>query len=161
MTWTSWLAFRSHLGTWGDLENGGHRLRRVEQKDESLCPRVDVLSHVWLFATLWSVTRQAPLSMEFSGSEYWNQMPFPTPGDLPNPGVKPESLCLLCSQVDSLLRVCLEDIVWLLYQLGYTDKVSYILPYIVYVQTSFMKNFCLNYLLIFNIFIYLFCCSGS
>ena len=42
-------------------------------------------SHVWLFATLWTVARQAPLSMEFSRQEYWNAKPFPPPGDLPNP----------------------------------------------------------------------------
>ena len=35
---------------------------------------------------------QAPLSLEFSRQEYWNGLPFPTPGDLPNPGIKPASL---------------------------------------------------------------------
>ncbi|ELR58856.1 hypothetical protein M91_15770, partial [Bos mutus] len=35
---------------------------------------------------------QAPLSMGFSRQEYWNRFPFPTPGDLPNPGIKPSSL---------------------------------------------------------------------
>ena len=37
-------------------------------------------SHVWLFATPWTVTRQAPLSMEFSRQEYWSGLPFPSPG---------------------------------------------------------------------------------
>ena len=46
------------------------------------------LSHVQLFATPWTITHQAPLSMEFSWQEYWSGLPFPTPGDLPNPGIK-------------------------------------------------------------------------
>ena len=41
-------------------------------------------SHVWLFATLWTLARQAPLSMGFSGQEYWSGLPFPSPGALPN-----------------------------------------------------------------------------
>ena len=44
---------------------------------------------VQLFATPWMVARQAPLSMEFSRQEYWSRLPFPSPGDLPNPGIKP------------------------------------------------------------------------
>ena len=47
---------------------------------------------MWLFATSWTVTRQAPLSMEFSRREYWNWLPFPTPENLSNPGVEPTSL---------------------------------------------------------------------
>ena len=46
-------------------------------------------------ATLWTVACQPPLSMGFSGEEYWSGLPFPTPGDLPNPGIKPESLVSL------------------------------------------------------------------
>ena len=61
-----------------------------------------VLSHVQFFATPWSVARQAPLSMEFPRQGYWSGMPFPTPGDLPDPGIKPISLCLLHWHVDSL-----------------------------------------------------------
>ena len=53
---------------------------------------VCVLGHVQLFATPWTVARQAPLSMEFSRQEYWSGLPFPIPGDLPNPGIKPTSL---------------------------------------------------------------------
>ena len=40
----------------------------------------------------WTVARQAPLSMEFSRQEYWSGLPFPSPGDLPNPRIKPTSL---------------------------------------------------------------------
>jgi len=57
------------------------------------------LSHVRLFVTPWTVTCQAPLSMEFSRPGYWSGLPFPSPGDLPNPGIKPMSPTL---QVDSL-----------------------------------------------------------
>ena len=42
--------------------------------------------------TLWTVACQAPLSVEFSRKEYWNGLPFPPPGDLPEPGIKPMSL---------------------------------------------------------------------
>ena len=45
-----------------------------------------------LFATSWTVTHQAPLSMEFSRQEHWNGLPFPPPGDLPDPGIEPTSL---------------------------------------------------------------------
>ena len=50
-----------------------------------------VLSHVRLFATPWSVAHPAPLSIGFSRKEYWSGLPFPTPGDLPNPGMEPRS----------------------------------------------------------------------
>ena len=56
--------------------------------------------HVQLFATPWTVARQAPLSMGFSRQEYWSGLPFPSPGDLPDPGVEPKSPAL---QADSLL----------------------------------------------------------
>ena len=48
----------------------------------------------------WTVARQTPLSMEFSRQEYWSGLPFPSPGDLPNPGIQPGSPSL---QADSLL----------------------------------------------------------
>ena len=50
------------------------------------------LSCVRLFATPWNVAYQAPPSMKFSRQEYWSRLPFPSPGDLPDPGVEPESL---------------------------------------------------------------------
>ena len=53
--------------------------------------RVCMLSRVQSFATLQTVVCQAPLSMGFSRQEYWSGLPFPTPGDLPNPGVKTAS----------------------------------------------------------------------
>ena len=58
-----------------------------------------VLSHVRLLATPLTIAHQAPLSMRFSRQEYWSGLPFPSPGDLPNPGIKPRSPAL---QADSL-----------------------------------------------------------
>ena len=52
-----------------------------------------------LFATLWTVAHQAPLSMGFSRQEYWSGLPFPSPGDLPDPEIKPRSPTL---QADAL-----------------------------------------------------------
>ena len=46
-------------------------------------------NHVWLFATPWTAVHQAPLPMEFSRQECWSDLPCPSPGDLPNPGIKP------------------------------------------------------------------------
>ena len=53
-------------------------------------------------ANLWSVACQALPSMGFPRQEYWNGLPFPSPGDIPNPGIEPESPAL---QVDSLLPI--------------------------------------------------------
>ena len=52
---------------------------------------VQSLSRVWLFVTPWTVARQAPLSMRFSRQEYWSGLPFPSPGDLPDPVIEPMS----------------------------------------------------------------------
>ena len=58
-----------------------------------------LLSHVQLFATPWTVAYQVPPSMGFSRQEYWSGLPFPFPGDLPDPGIKPRSPAL---QADAL-----------------------------------------------------------
>ena len=50
---------------------------------------VQLLSRFRLFATLWTVAYQAPPSMGFSRQEYWSGLPFPSPGDLPDPGIEP------------------------------------------------------------------------
>ena len=57
----------------------------------SMCV-LNCISCVQLFATLWMVARQAPLSMGFSRQEFWNRLPCPTPGDLPDSGIEPASL---------------------------------------------------------------------
>ena len=61
--------------------------------------KVKSLSHIRLFATPWTVAYQAPPSMGFSRQAYWSGLPFPSPGDLPNPGIEPGSPTL---QVDAL-----------------------------------------------------------
>ena len=62
--------------------------------------KVKSLSRVRLFATPWTVAYQAPPSMGFSRQEYWSGLPFPSPGDLPNPGIELGSPTL---QANSLL----------------------------------------------------------
>ena len=61
--------------------------------------KVNSLSRVRLFATPWTVAYQAPLSMGFSRQECWSGLPFPSPGGLPNTGIKSGSLSL---QADTL-----------------------------------------------------------
>ena len=57
------------------------------------------LSCVQLFGIPWTVAHQAPPSMGFSRQEYWSGLPFPSPGNLPDPGIKPKSPTL---QADAL-----------------------------------------------------------
>ena len=61
---------------------------------KACCSLAQSLSRFQLFATPWTGARQAPLSMEFSRQESWSGLPFPPPGDLPNPGIKPTSPAL-------------------------------------------------------------------
>ena len=64
-----------------------------------MCVHAHSLSHVQLFATPLTVAFQTPPFMGFPRQEYWSGLPFPFPGDLPNPGIEPKSPAL---QVDSL-----------------------------------------------------------
>ena len=59
------------------------------------------LSGVQLLATPWTVACQAPLSMGFPRQEYWSRLPFPPPGDLPNPGIEPGSPALQAGALTS------------------------------------------------------------
>ena len=61
--------------------------------------KVKSLSHAQLFATPWTAAYQVPPSKGFSRQEYWRGLPFPSPGDLPDPGIEPGSLAL---QADAL-----------------------------------------------------------
>ena len=56
------------------------------------CVVLSCFSHVWPCATPWAIACQAALSMGFSRQEYWSGLPFPPPGDLPNPGIELVSL---------------------------------------------------------------------
>ena len=60
--------------------------------DTCACVCAKSLQLCRLFVTLWAVAHQAPLSMGFSRQDYWSRLPYPPPGDLPNPGIEPESL---------------------------------------------------------------------
>ena len=62
---------------------------------------LSLLSHVQLFATPWNVVHQLPLSMGFSKQEYWSELACPSPGDIPNPGIKHTSPTAPAFQSDS------------------------------------------------------------
>ena len=65
-----------------DSDDGGWTIMGSEVKS---------LSRVQLFVTPWTVASQAPPSMGFSRQEYWSALPFPSPGDLPDPGTETRS----------------------------------------------------------------------
>ena len=79
----------------GDLPDPGIELGSPALQADALTseppgkPKVKSLSCVQLFVTLWTIAYQAPLSMGFSRQRYWSGLPFPSPGDLPNPGIEP------------------------------------------------------------------------
>ena len=68
-----------------DSEN---RLMDIAREGE----KIKLLSRAWLFVAPWTIAHQASLSMEFPRQEYWSWLPFPTPGDLPDPRIKLVSL---------------------------------------------------------------------
>ena len=80
---TEWLHFHFHRPRSGIVG-----LYSKLKKKKKAC----MLSHVQLFATLWTIACQAPLSMELSRQKYSRGLPFPTLGDLPDPGIEPTSL---------------------------------------------------------------------
>ena len=73
---------------------------RLSDWTELMVVALQPLNQVWFFGTPWTVAHQAPLSMGFPRQEYWSGLPFPSPGDLPDPGKNPG---LLHWQADSLL----------------------------------------------------------
>ena len=88
----------------GDLPNPGIEPGSPALQADSLLTElpgkpVKLLSHVRLFAIPWNEAYQAHPSMEFSRQEYWSELPFPSPGDLPDLGIEPGSPAL---QADSL-----------------------------------------------------------
>ena len=72
---------------------------------------VKSLSRVRFFATPWTVAPQAPPSMGFSRQEYWSGLPFPSPRDLPDPGIEPRSPTLQADALPSELKG-LEAVKW-------------------------------------------------
>ena len=75
-------------GAWRATVHGVVRVRHSLAKKWKVKVK---LFRVRLFATPWAVAHQAPPSMEFSRQEYWSGLPFPSPGDLPDPGIEPGS----------------------------------------------------------------------
>ena len=72
---------------------------RLKRLSSSMCAKL--LQFCLLLVTPWTVALQAPLSLGFSRQEYWSGLPFPSPGYLPNPGIKPMSAVAPALQVDS------------------------------------------------------------
>ena len=70
------------INRWMDKEGVVHIHKGI------LKVKVKSLSRVRLFATPWTTAHQAPPSMGFSRQEYWSGLPFPSPGDLPDPGIE-------------------------------------------------------------------------
>ena len=90
-----------YMAAWMGREFGGEWIHspllstwNYHSINNQLCV-LSCFSHVQLFVTQWTVTRQAPLSMRFFRQEYWSGLPCPSPRDLPNPGIKPVSLMSL------------------------------------------------------------------
>ena len=89
----NWLICRDMSGSrdchteWSKSE----REKQISYLNTYMKVKVKSLSRVRLFATPWTVTYQAPPSMEFSRQEYWSGLPFPSPGDLPDSGIKSRS----------------------------------------------------------------------
>ena len=69
-------------------------LNSERSKNRKCGRKCQLLSHVQLFVTLWTIARQVSLSMGFPRQEYWSGLLFPSLGDLPNPGIEPRSPAL-------------------------------------------------------------------
>ena len=91
-TWCEELTHLKRLLCWERLKAGGEGDDRgwdgwMASPTLWTWSEVKSLSRVWLFATSWTVAYRAPPSMGFSRQEYWSGVPFPSPGELPNPGI--------------------------------------------------------------------------
>ena len=90
---------RTWLSDWTELNWTESLPKPMISTNVMTSTEVKLLSRVWLFVTPWTLTYQAPLSMGFLRQEYWSGLLFPSPGDLPNPGIEPWSPAL---QADAL-----------------------------------------------------------
>ena len=79
----------------------GHNHSKISLRLIYACV-LSCFSHVQPIVTPWTIACQAPLSMGFSKQEYWKGLPFPSPRDLPDPGIEPRSPAL---QADYICRV--------------------------------------------------------
>ena len=78
----------------GDLSTQGSNLHLLHWQVGSLLLLLSRFSHVQLCETLWTVAHRAPVSIGFSGQEYWDGLPCPPPGDLSDPEMEPKSPAL-------------------------------------------------------------------
>ena len=92
------------------------------------------LSHICLLATLWTIACQAPLSMRFSKQEYWSALPFPSAGDILDPGIEPASLMSpeLAGRFFMTSTTCealiLDRLSWKLGRVGFSHKYLGLVP---------------------------------
>ena len=98
-----WLGLHTSTA-WGPGLIPSWRMKTLQaavKKEKSKCHS---LSHVWLFPTPWTVARQAALSMEFSRQEYLSGLPFPSPRDLSDPGIKPTSSAFFTTELPGITK---------------------------------------------------------
>ena len=89
---------RAPLPRAGTLQTGTfHSLAQAGVPPAAVLCCASSFGHVRLFVTLWAIARQVPLSMGFSRQEYWNGLPCPPPGDLPDPRFEPTPLYISCT----------------------------------------------------------------
>ena len=86
--WSSWYKWKLQPNLY---ENVSYRLSKYISENKTSWMKGWSLNLVWFFATPWTLTYQTPLSIGFSRQEYWSGLPFPSPGDLPDLGIKPVS----------------------------------------------------------------------
>ena len=111
-----WVEELEYMGVLQQRAGGNKRLllikeaRYLKKFTAFLCTQqqqVKLFSRVWLFTTPWTRAHQAPPSMEFSRQEYWSGLPFPSPGDLPDPGIEPGSPALRADALPSEPPFCI------------------------------------------------------
>ena len=110
------------------------------------CMCACMLSRIWLFATPWTVAHQAPLSMEFSRQAYRSGLQFPTPGDLPSPGIRPMSPALAgrFSTTELPGKPMLDAHTFINVMSSFTLKIFYFMHLLNnYYDFSFFDSFCL------------------
>ena len=101
LQFSEWLLSKKRTKTRGKLVFFPAFLAYAMLEGKKVKVKVKSLSRVRLFAIPWSIAYHAPLSMGFSRQEYWSGLPFPFPGDLPNPGIKPGSPTLRADALTS------------------------------------------------------------